>query len=92
MTRARRLDTQLPPEVFMEGPPGLTQRETEVATFAAQGLTSRQIADRLYVSVRTVNNHLAATYTNLGIHSRDELAEILGGVPMRSASGVGERG
>ncbi|MDK1018426.1 MAG: LuxR C-terminal-related transcriptional regulator [Actinomycetota bacterium] len=92
MTRARRLDTQLPPEVFMEGPPGLTQRETEVATFAAQGLTSRQIADRLYVSVRTVNNHLAAAYTNLGIHSRDELAEILGGVPMRSLSGVGERG
>lgn len=55
----------------------LTPRETEIAALAAQGLTSQQIADRLYISVRTVNNHLATTYTKLGIHSRDELVEIL---------------
>ncbi|MFV1962061.1 MAG: LuxR C-terminal-related transcriptional regulator, partial [Acidimicrobiia bacterium] len=77
-TKARQLDTQLPPEVFTDTPPGLARRETEIATLAAQGLTSRQIADRLYLSVRTVNNHLATTYTKLGVHNREELAEILG--------------
>jgi DNA-binding NarL/FixJ family response regulator len=79
VTKARQLDTQLPPEIFAGTPPGLTQRENEIAALAAQGFTSRQIADRLYLSVRTVNNHLATTYTKLGIHSRDELAGIVGG-------------
>lgn len=55
----------------------LTPRETEIAALAAQGLTSPQIADRLYISVRTVNNHLATVYTKLGVHSRNELVEIL---------------
>jgi DNA-binding NarL/FixJ family response regulator len=76
-TKARQLDTQLPTQVFWDTPSGLTRRETEISTLAAQGLTSRQIADRLYVSVRTVNNHLATAYTKLGVHSRDELAGVV---------------
>lgn len=81
ITHARQLDTQLPPEVFADTPPCLTQREAEIAAFAAQGLASRQIADKLYLSVRTVNNHLATAYTKLGVHSRDELAEVLTSQP-----------
>lgn len=79
VAKARRLDTQLPPEIFVDTPPSLTQRETEIAILAAQGLTSRQIAKKLYLSIRTVNNHLTTAYTKLGIHNRDELAAILGG-------------
>jgi DNA-binding NarL/FixJ family response regulator len=44
-----------------------------VAALAAGGLTDRQIAARLVVSVRTVESHLANTYRKLGIASRGEL-------------------
>nr|BFE58427.1 LuxR family transcriptional regulator [Dactylosporangium thailandense] len=56
----------------------LTQREREIATLAAGGLTSRDIAQRLRLSVRTVNNHLQAGYGKLGITGRDELHRALG--------------
>jgi ATP/maltotriose-dependent transcriptional regulator MalT len=58
----------------------LTRRELEIATLAAHGLTNRQIAERLVVSVRTVDNHLHNAFAKLGITHRDELAPIvLGG-------------
>jgi DNA-binding CsgD family transcriptional regulator len=58
----------------------LTRRELEIATLAARGLTNRQIAERLVVSVRTVDNHLHNAFAKLGIAHRDELAPIvLGG-------------
>ena len=75
--QAPPLHPQPPPAASPPAPPRRTQREAEIATLAAQGLSSRQIADRLYVSVRTVNNHLATIYAKLGVHSRDELAETL---------------
>jgi DNA-binding CsgD family transcriptional regulator len=52
----------------------LTDREREVAQLAARGLTSRKIAEDLYVSVRTVDNHLQQVYVKLGIKRRSELA------------------
>jgi len=52
----------------------LTRREREIARMAAQGLTDREIAEALVVSVRTVESHLAAAYRKLGIRSRRELA------------------
>jgi DNA-binding NarL/FixJ family response regulator len=55
----------------------LTDREREVATLAAHGLTSRAIAQRLSVSVRTVENHLQICYSKLGISGRGELSGIL---------------
>ena len=58
-------------------PPELTRREGEVATLAARGLSSSSIADRLCVSVRTVETHLARVYFKLGIGSRSELASAL---------------
>jgi DNA-binding NarL/FixJ family response regulator len=57
----------------------LTRREREVATLAAAGNSSRGIAARLVLSVRTVDNHLQNVYGKLGVTSRDELARILRG-------------
>jgi DNA-binding CsgD family transcriptional regulator len=55
----------------------LTRRETEIARLAATGLSSRVIAARLVVAVRTVDNTLGAVYAKLGVGSRDELATVL---------------
>ena len=55
----------------------LTPRERDVASLAARGASSREIADRLYLSVRTVNNHLQSVYSKLGISGRRELANAL---------------
>jgi len=56
----------------------LTAREREVAGLAAAGVPSKEIAERLFLSVRTVNNHLQNVYTKLGVSSRAEVAAILG--------------
>ncbi|GAA1060424.1 LuxR family transcriptional regulator [Agromyces bracchium] len=58
---------------FAEGAEPLTPREREVASLAAQGLSSNEIAARLFLSPRTVNNHLQSTYAKLGIRGRREL-------------------
>ena len=51
-------------------PAGLTAREVEVLGLVAQGLTNAQVAERLYVTPRTVNAHLTAVYSKLGVASR----------------------
>jgi DNA-binding CsgD family transcriptional regulator len=56
----------------------LTAREREVAGLAALGASSREIAERLYISVRTVDNHLNSVYIKLGVTNREQLAEALG--------------
>ena len=56
----------------------LTRREREVASMAAAGASSREIAAKLVLSVRTVDNHLQNAYSKLGVTSRDELARVLG--------------
>jgi len=55
----------------------LSDREREVALLAAQDMTSREIAERLFVSVRTVDNHLQRVYMKLGVSRRSELARRL---------------
>jgi DNA-binding NarL/FixJ family response regulator len=55
----------------------LTEREREIAELAARGQTNRQIADQLFLSVRTVNNHLNHVYTKLGFSDRQQLATAL---------------
>ena len=55
----------------------LTRREREIGLLAAAGEPSRTIADRLFLSVRTVENHLQNVYTKLGVTNRRELAEAL---------------
>lgn len=55
----------------------LTSREREIVTLAAGGLSNRQIAERLVVSVRTVENHLYRACGKLGITDRAGLAAVL---------------
>ena len=54
--------------------PQLTERETEVLRLVAKGRTARQIADRLVISHRTVENHVQSTLRKLQLHNRVELA------------------
>ncbi|MCU1359481.1 MAG: HTH-type transcriptional regulator malT, partial [Ilumatobacteraceae bacterium] len=60
-----------------DAPSPLTDREREIATLAARGLTSRAIAEQLVVSTRTVENHLQRVYMKLGVTGRAELTDLL---------------
>jgi DNA-binding CsgD family transcriptional regulator len=62
---------------LLEQPPELTRREHEIAGLAAMGLSNRAIAERLVVSVRTVDNHLQHVFDKLGIRSRGELRRFI---------------
>jgi DNA-binding CsgD family transcriptional regulator len=55
----------------------LTPQEFEIATLAASGLTNKQIADRLYLSHRTVGGHLHRTFPKLGVATRAALRDAL---------------
>lgn len=68
--RARRLIGSAPAPAR---PATLTPREREVALLVAEGLTNAEIAERLFVSIRTVTSHLDHAYTKLGIGSRAAL-------------------
>lgn len=54
--------------------PQLTDRETEVLRLVAKGQTARQIANKLVISHRTVENHVQSTLRKLQLHNRVELA------------------
>ena len=53
--------------------PRLTERETEVLRLVAKGMSYRQIAERLFLSHRTVQNHVQNTLRKLQLHNRVEL-------------------
>jgi two-component system, NarL family, nitrate/nitrite response regulator NarL len=52
----------------------LTEREREVVALIVEGLASKRIAERLFISEKTVSNHLTAIYSKLGLSTRLELA------------------
>ena len=56
-------------------PAGLTERQVEVLRLVADGLTNAQIADRLVLSVRTVDTHVAAIFSKLDVQSRQDAAK-----------------
>lgn len=64
----------------------ITDREREVAMLVAGGLSNRQIADRLFVSVRTVDGHLYRTFAKLGIERRHQLIHLLNGARLPTSS------
>jgi DNA-binding NarL/FixJ family response regulator len=68
----RRLAVE-PPADYGGGAPKLTERETEVLRLVAKGLSYRQIAERLVLSHRTVQNHVQNTLGKLQLHNRVEL-------------------
>ncbi len=59
------------------GVESLTPSERRVAEMAASGLTNRQIAQLLFVTIKTVETHLSASYDKLGIRSRRQLSAAL---------------
>ncbi|WP_433051567.1 LuxR C-terminal-related transcriptional regulator [Dactylosporangium sp. CS-033363] len=61
--------------------PMLTGRERQIARLAAAGVPSKEIADQLYLSSRTVDNHLMRVYAKLGVTGRAELAAALRSLP-----------
>jgi DNA-binding CsgD family transcriptional regulator len=56
---------------------GLTQREREVALLVAEGLRSREVAERLGIASQTVKSHLKTIFDKLGVRNRVELARRL---------------
>lgn len=76
-------------------PDVLTRREREVALMAAAGRASREIADLLGLSVRTVDNYLGRAYSKLGVSGRTQLAGLLcpdGSGPAPGPDVVGSQG
>jgi DNA-binding CsgD family transcriptional regulator len=63
----------------------LTPQERRAAMLAAVGRSNKQIAEELFLSVRTIENHLQRVYEKLGIRSRTELGAALGVDPVPSA-------
>jgi DNA-binding NarL/FixJ family response regulator len=59
------------------GADGLTGRERDVAGLVARGRTNREVAEALFLSEKTVENHLSRIYAKLGLRSRSELAAIM---------------
>jgi len=55
----------------------LSPQELHIAQLAAQGLTNREIGDRLFLSHRTVGSHLYRIFPKLGITSRNQLHLVL---------------
>jgi DNA-binding NarL/FixJ family response regulator len=70
----RRMATAAPQGSQDDGmTPRLTERETEILRLVAKGLGSRQIAERLVISHRTVQNHVQNVLNKLQLHNRVEL-------------------
>jgi DNA-binding NarL/FixJ family response regulator len=76
--RARR-ELRASGETSHRRPPGtidqLTPQELQIVQLAAEGLSNREIGQRLYLSHRTVESHLYRVFPKLGITSRSQLAE-----------------
>lgn len=64
----------------------LTPQELNIAQLAAEGLTNREIGQRLYLSPRTVSTHLHRIFPKLGVSSRADLARMLRTLEERSSS------
>ena len=68
---------QTPALILAAQPLPLSSREREIANLVAQGLTNRQIAERLVVSSRTVEGHIYRACIKLDISDREELAAMI---------------
>ncbi|MFD0854582.1 response regulator transcription factor, partial [Actinomadura adrarensis] len=62
-------------------PFGLSPREYEIASLVAQGCTNQQVAEKLFLSVRTVETHLSRVFAKLGVTSRVGVATALNTLP-----------
>jgi DNA-binding CsgD family transcriptional regulator len=69
----------------------LTPQQRQIVRLASDGLTDREIADRLYLSPRTVSSHLYRSYPKLGVASRHQLRDVIAltSTPMPSYESTG---
>ncbi|WP_345711814.1 helix-turn-helix transcriptional regulator, partial [Kineococcus glutinatus] len=77
-TLAARSGARTPALATALRPLPLSAREREVVALAARGLSNKAIAERLTVSVRTVEGHLYRAGLKLGVSDRSALADVLG--------------
>ena len=71
------IERELPRVAAVRSGPGLTATERRVADLIAAGATNRDAAAALFVSVRTIETHVASIYRKLGVRTRAELARRL---------------
>jgi DNA-binding NarL/FixJ family response regulator/tetratricopeptide (TPR) repeat protein len=95
-TELRRIESDVAAANGSESPiPGssrgssLSPREREVAVLIAQGLRNREIAERLFISERTVENHIHRVLERSGLRSRFDLASLITGLSGGLSSSVG---
>jgi DNA-binding CsgD family transcriptional regulator len=72
-----RLETKREAPRDLETLPSLSTQERKVADLATTGMTNKAIAETLFLSVRTVESHLAQVYRKLGVSNRTSLARIM---------------
>ena len=75
----QRIDEVTPPPSGdrAANPFGLTQREVEVLRLVARGMTDAEIAEELFISPRTVSQHLRNSYNKLGVNNRAEATRVV---------------
>lgn len=84
---AQRADDELratgarPRRIVLRGVDALTPSEARIAALAADGMTNREIASHLFVTVKTVEMHLANAFAKLDVSSRRDLTAVLAKVP-----------
>ncbi|GAA2258644.1 DNA-binding response regulator [Streptomyces ruber] len=81
---ARLRDEGRQPEREDDALPGLTEREREILVLIGEGLTNRQIGQRLYLAEKTVKNHISRLLAKLGVRRRVQAAVIATQVQERS--------
>lgn len=76
-----------PPAMPMMSVDQLTAQEQQVAHAVVSGMTNREVAAALFVSPKTIETHLTRIYRKLGLRSRTELANAIGGRPIVYSDG-----
>jgi len=66
-----------PRQSTKENPSGLTERQLQILELISKGFSNSEIGNRLFISVRTVENHIATLFFKLDIHSRAEAASFV---------------
>ena len=69
----------------------LTPQQRQIVRLASDGLTDREIGDRLFLSPRTVSSHLYRSYPKLGVASRHQLRDVIAraSTPAKAHQGTG---